>query len=182
VRAGRRLFGERGFGDVSAGEAAREAGVTTGALYHHFGDKTGLFRAVLEDLEREITAETVAGIPGGDDPLAAMAVGLSAFLDICQRPEVVRITLTDAPAVLGWQEWREVEARHGLGVITDTLRQAAAAGAIVDAPIGPLAQLMLSSINETVLMIAHADDPAAARAEAEPALIALLAGLAAPQQ
>ena len=176
VATARRLFAERGYAHVPAEEIVTAAGVTRGALYHHFDDKQQLFRAVLEELEGEVPAE-VAAAP---DRPTGMVVGLGRFLDVCQRPEVARVALTDAPAVLGWQAWREVEARHGLGVITRDLQAAAREGLLVDTPVPVLAQLVLSAVIEAALLIAHATDPAAARADAEQALLTLLSGMVRP--
>ena len=106
-----------------------------------------------------------------------MVAGLSAFLDMCQRPEVLRISLTDAPAVLGWDTWREIEARHGLGLIKSMIEQGIADGVIIPQPVDVLAQLVLSVTIEASLLIATAPDPAAARRSVEPALITMLSGL-----
>jgi AcrR family transcriptional regulator len=177
VATARALFGERGYADVSAAEIVAAAGVTRGALYHHFTDKQGLFRAVFEELEGEVTAEIATAIEAAPDQPAAMAAGLGRFLDVCLRPEATRIALTDAPAVLGWQTWREIEAEHGLGVITGGLEAATQEGLLLPAPAPLLAQLVLSAVIEAALLIAHATDSQAARADAEHAVLALLAGL-----
>jgi AcrR family transcriptional regulator len=177
VTTARGLFAERGYAQVPAEEIVTAAGVTRGALYHHFADKRQLFRAVFEELEAEVTAEIAAAIAAAPDRSAGMVAGLSRFLDVCQRPEVARIALTDAPAVLGWRTWREVEARHGLGVITSGLQAAARDGLLVPAPVPVLAQLALSAVIEAALLIGHAADPKAARADAEQALLALLSGM-----
>jgi AcrR family transcriptional regulator len=177
VAAARRLFAERGYQRVPAEEIVTTAGVTRGALYHHFADKQELFRAVFEELEGEVAAEIAAAIAAAPDRRTGMVVGLGRFLDVCQRPEVAQIALTDAPAVLGWPTWRAIEARHGLGVITHNLQAAARDGLLVPAPVPVLAQLVLSAVIEAALVIAHAPDPAAARADAEQALLALLSGM-----
>jgi AcrR family transcriptional regulator len=177
VTTARRLFAERGYAHVPAEEIVAAAGITRGALYHHFADKQQLFCAVFEELEDEVTAEIAAAIAAAPDRPTGMVLGLGRFLDVCQRPEVTQIALTDAPAVLGWQTWRAIEARHGLGVITQGLQAAAQEGLLVDAPVPVLAQLVLSAVIEAALLIAHAADPAAARADAEQALLALLSGM-----
>lgn len=177
IETARALFAERGYAAVPADEIVRASGVTRGALYHHFGDKQGLFRAVVEQLEEEITAEVAATARDATDPVAAGLAALSHFLEVCQRGEVVRISLTDAPAVLGWQAWREIESRHGLGLITETLEAAAAADMLISVPIPELAQLVLSACSEAALMIAHAEDSEHAKTRAEQALGAVVAGL-----
>ncbi len=177
VSTARRLFAERGYAHVPAAEIVGAAGVTRGALYHHFADKHQLFRAVFEELEAEVTAEIAAAIAAAPDRSTGMVVGLGRFLDVCQRPEVAQIGLTDAPAVLGWQTWREIEAQHALGVITHNLQAAAHDGLLVDAPMPALAQLVLSAVIEAALLITHASDSKAARADAEQALLVLLSGM-----
>ena len=174
LAAGRELFATRGFADVPAEQIVRTAGVTRGAMYHHFGDKTELFAAVFEELEVEITDEiatTLADVSEED----LVSRSISAFLDICARPDVLRIALTDAPAALGWQRWREIERRHGLGLVNELLGQRGAASG-TDVP-PALGQIILGAVIESALVIAHADDPAAARRDAEESLGALLAGL-----
>ncbi|AUI57724.1 TetR/AcrR family transcriptional regulator [Amycolatopsis sp. BJA-103] len=177
ITAARTLFADPGYAAVPADEIVRAAGVTRGALYHHFGDKQGLFRAVIEQIETEITEELQDVLRSADDPWAAALGALSRFLDLCLRPEVVRISLTDAISVLGWQEWRELENRYGLGLITEILEGVAADGRLVAAPIPELAQLVLSACAEAALMIAHAEDPEAAKEKSLAALVALLSGL-----
>ena len=177
VATARGLFAERGYAQVPAEEIVTAAGVTRGALYHHFADKQQLFRAVFEELEGEVSAEIAAAIAAAPDRPTGMVVGLGRFLDVCQRPEVAQIALTDAPAVLGWQTWREIEAHHGLGVIAEGLEAAARDGLPVPAPMPVLAQLVLSAVIEAALLVTHAADPKAARADAEQALLTLLSGM-----
>lgn len=178
LAAARALFAERGYQHVPADEIVRSAGVTRGALYHHFEDKQELFGEVFEQLEAELTAEVRRVVADAPDHWTAAVAALSRFLEACQRPEVVRIALTDAPTVLGWQRWREVESRYGLGVIVEQLEAAGRDGALAaSVPVPVLAQLVLSAVIEAALLIAHADDQAVARAEAEQALLALLSGL-----
>jgi AcrR family transcriptional regulator len=171
VATARALFAERGYAGVSADDIVSAAGLTRGALHHHFGDKKGLFRAVFEQLDEEITAELTSATTG--DTTTDMAAGVAAFLDICQRPEVLRIALTDAPAVLGWATWRAIEARHGLGLIIKIIEQGVAEGMITPQPPEVLAQLVLSVTIEAALLIASGAD----RSTVEPALLTLLAGL-----
>lgn len=177
VRTARVLFAERGYQHVPADEIAAAAGVTRGALYHHYADKRALFQAVFEELEGEITDEirAAAGEPG--DGWVSVTAAVATFMDICRRPEVVQIALTDAPAVLGWQKWREIEAAYGLGLITAQLEALSAAGLLVQASVPVVAQLVLSAVTEAALLIANADDQDTARDEAGEALLAMFAGL-----
>src|SRR5690349_11737183 len=127
VAAARPLFAERGYGEVATEEVVQRAGVTRGALYHHFAGKQELFAAVYEEVERELTERIVRDVPleGDPDPIGVLRRGMAAFLDACLEPEVQRIALLDAPSVLGWEAWRAVGERYGLGSI-----QAALQGAI----------------------------------------------------
>ena len=171
--AARGLFAERGYAAVSTDEIVRAAGVTRGALYHHYTDKQALFRDVFEQLEAEITAEISAVVADSTDHLVAMAAGVECFLDICQRPEVLRIGLTDAPAVLGWAAWREIEGRHGLGIITSMLSGAVDEGLLpAGSSVPALSQLVLSAVIESALMIANG----AGREPVQQALMTLLLG------
>lgn len=177
IAAARPLFAERGYAQVSADEIVVVAGLTRGALHHHFKDKHGLFRAVFEEVEREVTAEVEAKVAAAPDVATGMAVALGSFLDACRRPEVLRISLLDAPTVLGWETWRAIEAEHGLGLITSLLEQGTAAGVLIEQPSAVVARFVLSAVIEAALMIAHAADAEAARALAEESLAALLTGL-----
>lgn len=177
LTAGRTLFAQCGYAAVPAEEIVAAAGLTRGALQHHFGDKKELFRAVFEQVESEVPARVSAAVTGQPDSWAAATAGLTAFLDACQDPEILQIALTDAPAVLGWAEWRAIETRHGLGLIQAVLEQAMAEGVITRQPVDVLAHLVLSAVIEAALLIAHATDHDTARARAERALRALLDGL-----
>ncbi|WP_409185682.1 TetR/AcrR family transcriptional regulator [Amycolatopsis sp. VS8301801F10] len=177
IKAARDLFGARGYHEVPAEEITRTAGVTRGALYHHFGDKQGLFRAVVEVLERELTAEVSEVLDGAPDPLSGLSAALRVFLDACLRPDVRRISLTDAPAVLGWDAWRDLEAEYGLGLVAENLAAAREAGLIVDTPVDALAQLVLAAVMEAARMIANADDPDRVREDVQQVFSGWLSGL-----
>ena len=177
--AARELFSERGYAGVGTEEIVQRAKVTRGALYHHFRDKRDLFRAVHESLEAELAAGIGAQIAaaGASDPLGLLATGVRSFLDACTDRSLARIILVDAPSVLGWAEWREIDERHGLGLVTTGLEGAMQAGAITRQPVKPLAHLMLGAMGEAGMLIANAEDPKATRDEVEPALLSLLDAL-----
>jgi AcrR family transcriptional regulator len=177
VTAARALFAEHGYAGVGTEEVVRRAGVTRGALYHHFRDKQDLFRAVFEQTEDEIMQTIVSRVEGIADPMEELATGVRAFLDACGDPTLMRIGLRDAPGVLGWEEWREIGNRHGLGLVTGALGAAIEAGQIPRTDVRTLAHLLLAALAEASLLIASADDPAAARGEVEQTLLALLGGL-----
>ena len=178
MRAARELFTEHGYGGVGTEEIVRRARVTRGALYHHFADKKDLFRAVHEQIEGEVMAAIGAQMAEADgDPLALLTIGTRAYLDVCTEPAITRVTLVDAPSVLGWEEWREIDMRHGLGIVIAGLQGGMDAGVLRRQPVRPLAHLLLGAMGEAGMVIANAADPAAARAEVEPALLGLLEGL-----
>jgi AcrR family transcriptional regulator len=166
VTAARGLFGARGYASVGTEEIVRAAGVTRGALYHQFRDKADLFAAVAEEVEAEIADRIAAGVAGGAaDPVEALRAGARLFIDACAVPEVERIILLDAPAVLGWQAWRDLAGRYGLGLVQLALQSAMDAGAITAQPVAPLAHVLIGALDECALYIARAEDPAAARAQ-----------------
>jgi AcrR family transcriptional regulator len=164
VQAALPLFAQRGFADVASEEIAAAAGVTRGALYHHFDGKRGLFQAVYEDVERRLVEDLAAAAMAGRNPLEALHAGAQAFLDACEQPEVQRITLLDAPSVLGWEQWRAIGLRYGLGVIEATLQAAIEEGQIEEQPTRVLAHLLLGAIDEAAMLIAQADDEGITRA------------------
>ena len=172
MSAARRLFTERGYADVPADEIVAAAGVTRGAMYHHFTDKRDLFRAVYEDVESEVTA-ALGELLVGVDPADLVDKGLTAYLDMCERPDVLRIAIVEAPAVLGWQEWRELEARYGLGLVTALLL----AQGIGEDRAPTLAKLVLGALVEAALVIAHAPKPKPARRDVEAGLRSMLSGV-----
>jgi len=151
---------------VGTEEIVRAAGVTRGALYHQFRDKADLFAAVAEEVEAEIAERIAAGAAGAaDDPVGALRAGAQLFLDACAEPEVERIILLDAPAVLGWEAWRNLAGRYGLGLVQVALQSAMDAGAIIPQPVVPLAHVLIGALGECALYVARAGDPPAAREE-----------------
>lgn len=179
VAAARRLFTERGYDEVGTEEIVRAAGVTRGALYHHFGGKRELLEAAYEQLEAESTERVARVVLGSDleSPLGAMRAGIEAFLDECAEPELRRIALHEAPAVLGWERWREIGAANGLGLIEASLSAAVEAGEIRPVPVGPTAHLLLGALDEAAMLVARSEDPAS-RAEVTSVLLILLDSLA----
>jgi AcrR family transcriptional regulator len=179
MAAARRLFTERGYDAVGTEEIVRAAGVTRGALYHHFGGKAELLEAVYERLEAESTERVARVVLGSEleSPLEAMKAGIEAFLDECAEPELQRIALHDAPAVLGWDRWREIAAANGLGLIEASLTAAIEAGEIRPLPVRPMAHLLLGALDEAAMLVARAAGPVA-RAEVTTVLVVLLDGFA----
>lgn len=183
VDAARRLFTEQGYGGTGTEEIVTAARVTRGALYHHFRDKTDLFRAVMEQVAREVAEELVsAGLVAAqdapEDAWAEVRMGLSAFLDLCVvTDDFQRIVLVEAPAVLGREAWDDLVAEHGSNLLAQWLSRAIAEGAIADVPVQPLTRLLIAMIAESSLYIAQARDRVAAREAVGVTLDRLLDGL-----
>ncbi len=180
VDAARPLFAEHGFRGVGTETIVRAAGVTRGALYHQFADKTELFAAVFEAVEDDIgrrIGEVVAG-SGAADPIEAMRTGAGAWLDACAEPEVQQIVLLDAPAVLGWERWREIGMRYGMGLVEAVLGQAMEVGRVRRQPLRPLAHVLVGALDEAALYVARAEDPVTAGSEARAVVDQLIAGFA----
>jgi AcrR family transcriptional regulator len=177
IAAGLELFAERGYAGVGTEEIVKRARVTRGALYHHFTDKADLFRAVHERVEQDLVAAVAAKMEGVTDPWEVMLTGTRAFLDACEAGPVKQIALSDAPAVLGWQEWREIDERYGLGLMKAALGGAMQAGVLREVPLDALSHLMLGALTEAAFVVANADDPADTREQVESALFELLEGL-----
>jgi AcrR family transcriptional regulator len=177
LQVARRMFAAHGYQAVPAEDLVREAGLTRGALYHHFGGKDGLFAALYEEVQREVTARIDRAADAEGDAWSALRAGCHAFLECCMDPEVQRIVLLDAPVVLSWEAWREVDMRHGLGSLKEGLRQAQESGAIDEQSPEAAAYLLLGAMNEAAMWIARAPDPAAALAQAKRVLDQLLQGL-----
>ena len=165
IATARRLFAERGFAATSTEEILSEAGVSRGALYHHFSNKTDLFQATFEAVEDELTVKLLetATAGGETDPIKILELGFNAFLDQCDNPEVQRIVMLDAPTVLGWDTWHELDERYAFGTIKGVLAVAADAGRIDPEAVDPLTHLLVGAVMQAGMVVARADDPAAAK-------------------
>ncbi|OSC39753.1 TetR/AcrR family transcriptional regulator [Mycobacterium decipiens] len=180
TEAGRKLFADKGFTAVTTQEIVAAAGLTRGALYHQFDSKAALFAAVYEEVEHDLVTEVADQILAAQprDQLDAMRTGARVFLQRCAAPEVVRIVLIDAPTVLGWDHWRAVGIKYGLGVIEGTLTQAIADGAVPEQPVRPCAHVLLAALDEAALYISRATDPDRAREEMYAVCNRLISGIA----
>jgi AcrR family transcriptional regulator len=178
VTAGRRLFGANGFAATSVEDIAREARVTTGALYHHFPTKAAVFEAVFEQVHADLLAASAAAAPGAADVIELLVAGFGAFLDQMLEPEVARIIVTDAPAVLGLVRFTELDERYALAATIAVLEAADESGALaVDDP-PTVARLLFGALTRAGLLIASSPDPTATRDAVAAALRAIIAGFA----
>lgn len=158
IKTARRLFAD-GYDAVGTPAIAKAAGVTRGALYHHFPDKRALFSAVVEQIARDMVdhIEEAADVPD-DDPVSAVLAGCRAFVSACQSAETRQILLLDAPAVLGWLAWRDIDARNGFGSLKEGLLVCAEAGHIAEVDIDTAAFLISGALNEAVFAMAYAKE------------------------
>jgi AcrR family transcriptional regulator len=181
MAAARPLFAAQGFAEVALETIVRAAGVTRGALYHHFADKTELFAAVFEQVEGEVAARMGEAIAATNetDPVEVMRLGAAFWLDACSDPEVQRIVLVDAPAVLGWTRWTEIGNRYNIGLVRDLLATAVETGRIPAQPIEATALTMLGAMREVTLYVARAEDHDQARQEAGAVMNRLIQALSA---
>jgi AcrR family transcriptional regulator len=178
VTAARTLFGRQGFSGTSVEDIAREARVTTGALYHHFPTKTALFEAVFERLHEESLAQAAAAATGGRDDLDRLARGSDAFLDSVLEPEVQRILIVDAPAVLGPARFTELDERYAFGAIAGLLDGARRAGILHTEDPETLARLLIGAMTRGAMLIANSPMPKRTRDAVSVGLRELLGGLA----
>lgn len=179
VREGRRLFAARGYGAVGLSEIVRAAGVTKGALYHHFDSKAELFRAVLDQVQQEVARNVAETADAQADPWARLTAGCQAFLAASTGPDVQRIMLVDGPAVLGWSQWRALDEAASARHLAEALTALIEHGLIAPQPVAPLTHLLSGAMNEAALWLASSDNPedlAATQAALSRMLEALRAG------
>jgi len=171
------LFTKSGYEATSIEAILSACSISRGALYHHFSSKDALFLAVLEATEREISAASVAAARNVTDPAESLRAGCRAFLELARVDRVRQIALIDAPAVLGWQKWREVEERHGFGLLKASLKAAAKTRGLRREPVDVLAHMLLAALIEAALLIARGEDPAAAMRSCRAAVDRLIDGI-----
>jgi AcrR family transcriptional regulator len=174
IAAGRRLFGANGFRATSVDDLAREARVTTGALYHHFPTKTALFEAVFVHAHTDLMTASTNAARGASDGIDELARGFEAFLDGVLQPDIQRILIVDGPAVLGLARYTELDERYAQAAIVHALSAAADAGTVhVDDP-ETTTRLLLGALTRGAMLIANSPDPVQTRHDVAKAMRALL--------
>jgi AcrR family transcriptional regulator len=163
VGTARRLFAEKGYAATSTEEILGAAGVSRGAMYHHFTDKRALFRATFEAVENDLTARVIGAAATEATPFGQLRNGFAAFLDQCSNPEVQRIVMLDGPTVLGWDTWHEIDERYAFGSIKAVLESAAQQSLIATETVEPLSHLLLGAVMQAGMVVARAPDPEAAK-------------------
>jgi len=182
LKAARALFVSQGYAETGTEEIVTRAGVTRGALYHQFSDKKDLFRALfldmLNDVAMELFEKTMDEITHDREDLV---VGTRILLDLYSRDDIKQVILLDGPAVLGWEEWRELQEPLNKALVTHSLEHLVDEGILPKQPLEPLADLIGGSLMQAGLAIANAKDPEAARKMYAKSLEALLAPIATPK-
>jgi AcrR family transcriptional regulator len=169
VEVATRLFAAHGYEDTSIEAVLADSGVSRGSLYHHFPGKEALFWAVLEGVAARVGGQLEEARRDAEDPVAALRAECLAWIRLAGDPVIQQTVLIDAPAVFGWQRWRELDEQRSLGPIRDALAYAAEVGRIERRHVDAFAHIVLAATNEAALMIARADDPAAALSVGESA-------------
>jgi AcrR family transcriptional regulator len=162
------LFAEHGYDGTSIEAVLADSGVSRGSLYHHFAGKEALFLAVMEEVGARVGQQGEDVMRDAPDPIAALRAGGLVWIRMAGDPVVRQIMLIDAPAVLGWQRWRELD-EPVLEMIRGILAYAAETGRIEHRHVDTFAHIMLAAANEVALMIVRADDPATALTAGESA-------------
>jgi len=174
------LFADHGYEGTSIEAVLTAAGVSRGALYHHFAGKEALFTAVLEALNERITAQLTEVISGCADPVEAVRVGALSWIDLAGDPVIQRIMLVDAPSVLGWEQWRAMDEGRTVGAMRDMLQAVSDTGRLPRELVGPFAHMILAALDEAALIVARAPDSRVAVAEERQAVEEFLARLLRP--
>jgi AcrR family transcriptional regulator len=169
-----RLFAERGYDGTSIEAVLADSGVSRGSLYHHFRGKDALFWAVLEGVSARVGQRLLEAERDAPDEVAALRIWCHEWIRLASDQVFQQIVLIDAPAVLGWQRWREIDEQANLGWIRAALTNAAEAGSIEPGHIDVFAHILLAAVNEVAMMIARADDPAASLTAGESAVAGFL--------
>ncbi|MCC4242938.1 TetR/AcrR family transcriptional regulator [Stappia indica] len=178
IAAGRRLFAEKGFAETSTPEIVAAAGVTRGALYHHFADKTALFAAVFEAESREVAREIEDGSSEAASAREALLAGARAYFAAMRAPGRCRILLVDGPAALGPNEAIRLDALHAGRTLREGLTEALAQGALRPLPLDALTGVLSAAFDRAALDIATGADETGFLAVFE----ALIDGLLAPER
>ena len=171
------LFTDQGYEQTSIEDVLRTAGVSRGSLYHHFAGKDRLFEAVVEHVEEEIiVTRLVAAASRHRDPVRMLRAGCAEWIALVDDPTVRQVVLTDAPAVLGWQRWREIDERYGFGLMKQALTAVALAGRLPESEVDVVGHLLLGALNEAAMLVARTRTPSRARRDAVAAVDRLIDG------
>ena len=177
IAIARKLFSTRGYSDTSLEDIVLKAGMTRGAIYHHFEGKKGVFIAVFENALTEIANRVTLAEKGQRSIWEKFISCTYAFFEACLDSDLQRIVLIDGPAVLGWDVWRRIDEAKTLDILRSHLKELLDRGIIKPLPLEPLTHLISGAVNETVLWIAGSEDPKRAFDEAWSTINAFLESL-----
>lgn len=177
LKVAQQEFAKNGYAATATNDIVAKASVTRGALYYHFKDKKDLFRHVVEGVAREVLDTIIRRAEAESTSWHGLLEGCHAFIDACTEPHIRQILLIDAPAVLGWQEWREIDAKYAMGSLEEGLRLCVESGDLAPGSLKALTHLVSGALNEAALLIAESEDPEAIRAAVKVEVNILLAGL-----
>lgn len=177
LAAAERLFGDNGYETTSVDEIATSAGVAKGAVYHHFQRKQDVFEAVFERVSSRLVRAVAEDARPDLGVIGQLVASTHRYFKLCGDATVARITLRDAPAVLGHERWRELDEAHFGGSMIVAFRHAITIGAVKAVPVDPLAKMFLAAIQAAALDCAQSDDFAVAAAPYLTSLEAMLVGL-----
>jgi AcrR family transcriptional regulator len=180
IEVATRLFAEHGYEDTSIEAVLAAAGVSRGALYHHFSGKDALFEAVLKSVEDSITAQLAAAVQGVSGAVATINTAALAWIDLAGDPVIQRIILTDGPSVLGWERWRAMDEQYAVGAMRGLLQAVCDEGNLPPELVDSFAHMILAALDEIAVVIARAEDHEAAMAEGRVAVSELLRRLLTP--
>jgi AcrR family transcriptional regulator len=166
VTAAQVLFARDGYDATSTEAILQQSGISRGSLYHHFPDKKALFDAVLVRVHAEAVQITIRAARGSTDGVEALKAGCVAWIKLARDPAISRIVLIDAPSVVGWVRWRQIDEQHSFGVVKAGLRAAAKRDLLAEQMIEPVGHILLAALNELALLIAMSRDPKRAEREA----------------
>lgn len=179
VASAREQFGREGFSAVGLDRVAAACGRTKGAVYHHFATKEALFDEVFRREQRRLAHDVVTASTS-TDPVASFAEGIGHYLSfIAADPVAARITLLDAPSVLGWVQWRTCDGGPFRQLCHAAVEQVARTGRLrSDQDPELLADVILGAITEGALVVATAADPAGAARQVAGCCASLITGIA----
>jgi len=177
IEVARKVFARDGYADASLAEIVKKAKVTTGAVYHHFDGKKGLFIAVAEHLEQAIVDEVAKAIPSSPSPWIVFETGILETLEICARPDIQRIVFRDAPNVVGMAKWREIEIQYAFGQMRKTIADLAEQKIVETTNPDLTAQILLGAVIEAAHYVANAQDKALTLAQSKETIRLLLAAV-----
>jgi AcrR family transcriptional regulator len=177
IRVATELFAANGYDGTAIPAVLDAAGVSRGALYHHFESKEALFEAVLQAVEGQATLKVTRAAGGATDPLDGLRRGCAAYLAMCRDPVVRQISLIDAPAVVGWERWREIDEQHAFGLVKAAIAAIAADGRVKPELVDVMAHMVLAALLEVALLVARADEGRIAIRRGQEAIDELLSAL-----